>query len=160
MHCLKKTFIVIGECRKCASSAKCFRIIDFSLFARSVIIRLLPSLSFRPVPPTRTNSHLETTFDSNCDVATSEITTTSKSNISTFSGSDLEGIRPMEPIVPLVPPPYNVVIRSGKTYRQNVHSPSARNGELFFLIKFSSLSEIGKILPHLWVLFFLKIAQT
>ncbi|VDK81613.1 unnamed protein product, partial [Litomosoides sigmodontis] len=80
-----------------------------------------------PLPPARTNSHLETAFDSNCGVATSEITTTtSKSNISTFSGSDLEGIRPMEPIVPLVPPPYNVV-RNGKTYRQNV---SARNGSL------------------------------
>ncbi|VBB33418.1 unnamed protein product, partial [Acanthocheilonema viteae] len=83
-----------------------------------------------PVPPVRTNSRLETTFDSNCDVTTSEITTISKSNISTFPGSDLEGIRPMEPIIPLVPPPYNVIIRNGKTFRQNAHSSDARNGSL------------------------------
>ncbi|CAG9537985.1 unnamed protein product [Cercopithifilaria johnstoni] len=84
-----------------------------------------------PVPPVRTNSHLETTFDSNCGVTTSEITATSKSNnISTFPGSDLEGIRPMDPIIPLVPPPYNVVIRNGKACRQSAHSPGARNGSL------------------------------
>ncbi|MCP9263963.1 Adapter protein unc-53 [Dirofilaria immitis] len=96
----------------------------------------------------RTNSRLETTFDSNCGVTTSEITTTSNNTTSkvnttittptattitttantTFSGSDLEGIRPMEPIIPLIPPPYNIVIRNGKTYRQNIHLSDTRNG--------------------------------
>ncbi|EFO15151.2 hypothetical protein LOAG_13359 [Loa loa] len=84
-----------------------------------------------PLPPVRTNSHLETTFDSNCGVTTSEITTPSKSNITaTFPGSDLEGIPPMEPIIPLVPPPYNVVLKNGKTYRQNTHPSATRNGSL------------------------------
>lgn len=118
-------------------------------------LALYLSLSFhiyRPVPPVRTNSRLETTFDSNCGVTTSEITTASKSSISTFPGSDLEGIRPMEPIIPLVPPPYNIVIRNGKSCRQNAHSPGTRNGKLFFFlycfleIKFSLLSRFSKIL--------------
>uniref|UniRef100_A0A0R3RPV9 PAM2 domain-containing protein n=1 Tax=Elaeophora elaphi TaxID=1147741 RepID=A0A0R3RPV9_9BILA len=87
-----------------------------------------------PVPPVRTNSRLETTFDSNCGVTTSETTISSKNNISTFTGSDLEGIRPMEPIIPLVPPPYNVVVRNGKTCRQSAHSPGTRNGKFFFVL--------------------------
>uniref|UniRef100_A0A915PRV6 Uncharacterized protein n=1 Tax=Setaria digitata TaxID=48799 RepID=A0A915PRV6_9BILA len=83
-----------------------------------------------PPVPVRTNSRLETTFDSNCGVTTAEVSTPSKTNMATFSGSDLEGIRPMEPIIPLVPPSYNVVVRNTKICQQNTHSPGTRNGTL------------------------------
>lgn len=83
----------------------------------------------------RTNSRLETTFDSNCGVTTAEVSVQSATGgggggaSSSLPESNLEGIRPMEPIVPLVPPPYNVVIRNGTTYRHNsAYPPGARNG--------------------------------
>ncbi|VDK37385.1 unnamed protein product, partial [Anisakis simplex] len=75
-----------------------------------------------PVPPTRTSSRLETTFDSNCGVVTKDLSGGSMLLMKTAmpeESGDLGRIRPMEPIVMRrvpVPPPYSEVVRDGRVY--------------------------------------------
>ncbi|VDM43530.1 unnamed protein product [Toxocara canis] len=88
-----------------------------------------------PPVPVRTSSRLETTFDSNCCVTTTELPTCGE--------SELSSIRPMDPIIPRVPPPYSAVVRNGKVCRQStvVHRSSSKSGANSYVLPDSSTSE-------------------
>uniref|UniRef100_A0A914ZLJ3 AAA+ ATPase domain-containing protein n=2 Tax=Parascaris univalens TaxID=6257 RepID=A0A914ZLJ3_PARUN len=87
-----------------------------------------------PPVPVRTSSRLETTFDSNCCITTTDLRSRDE--------TDLTSIRPMEPIIPRVPPPYSAVVRDGKVYR---HPPltqrSAKTATSPYALPDSSTSE-------------------